>query len=83
MASPLDTTFSFLSPDHICQIKRDFANLGSGDFTLTLDNDTGIARLAIDHYEKRNSLSGSMIARFDQVLNQLEQWKEVSDAVFS
>lgn len=47
----------------------------SGDIYLTKDDSTGIARLAIDHIEKRNSLSGYMMVRLAEAVDELEGWK--------
>ena len=52
--------------------------MGSGRFDLTKDDETGVAVLTINNYEKRNSLSGFMMSQMDEVLTELENWTKVS-----
>ena len=53
----------------------------SGGFELTKDHDTGIALLCIKNWEKKNCFTGSMMAKFTELLEELEQWNEVCKVV--
>lgn len=58
-------------------LRKEFSKVGKGTFELRKDEETGIALLTINNVERRNSLSGLMMAQFNVVLTQLEEWKEV------
>lgn len=53
-----------------------------GRLDLTLDERTGIATLCINSPARKNAWSGAMMAQFSDVLQQLEQWKEVCGSWF-
>ena len=59
-------------------LRREFSTVGSGKFDLFKDDQTGIAQLTIDNVERRNSLSGYMMAQMADVITELEQWKSVT-----
>ena len=63
-------------------LRKEFSKVGSGTFELSKDDGTGIALLSINNVERRNSLSGLMMAQFNDVLTQLEEWKEASNVSF-
>lgn len=63
-------------------LRKEFSKVGRGAFELIKDDDTGIALLTINNVERRNSLSGLMMAQFDEVLTRLEEWQEVNQAVY-
>lgn len=58
-------------------LRKEFSKVGKGTFELRKDEETGVALLSINNVERRNSLSGLMMAQFNDVLTQLEEWKEV------
>ncbi|KAI1280720.1 Ethylmalonyl-CoA decarboxylase [Halotydeus destructor] len=60
----------------IVTLREEFRKIGNGTFELVKDDSNGIAVLTIDHPERKNSLSGSMMAQFDGVLKELETWNE-------
>lgn len=50
---------------------------GSGTLDLVKD-ETGVATLTINNPRQKNALSASIMVQFDQVLTNLESWKDVS-----
>lgn len=66
------------TPDELHALRQEFRTMGTGRFDLVRDNETGIAILTINNFEKRNSLSGFMMSQMDDVLSELESWSEVS-----
>lgn len=59
-------------------LRKEFSEVGKGTFELRKDEGTGIALLTINNVERRNSLSGLMMAQFNDVLTRLEEWNDVS-----
>jgi len=59
--------------DEICQ---QFSRYEGGKIDLTKDEDTGIATITINHAERKNAFSGSMMVQLRNVVNILEDWKE-------
>ena len=49
----------------------------TGSIDLSLDNETGIARICLNNPHRRNGFNGRMMNQFSEVLDRLEQWKEV------
>lgn len=66
------------TPDELFALRQEFRTMGTGRFNLRKDEETGIAVLTINNFEKRNSLSGFMMSQMDNVLTELENWSEVS-----
>jgi ethylmalonyl-CoA/methylmalonyl-CoA decarboxylase len=72
MTSPNTTT-----PDELIALRQEFRTMGTGRFDLVRDDESGIAVLTINNFEKRNSLSGYMMSQMDDVLTELECWSQV------
>jgi ethylmalonyl-CoA/methylmalonyl-CoA decarboxylase len=66
-----------IQPD-LVELRELFRGLGGGKFQLVMDDESAIAVLTIDHPERRNSVTGHMMAQMDEVLTQLESWSRVS-----
>ena len=49
----------------------------NGKIDLELDNQTGIARLCMNNPIRKNGFNGKMMNEFSDVLDRLENWKEV------
>lgn len=58
-------------------LRREFSTIGEGRFTLFKDDASGVATLTIDHPERKNALSGAMMAQFSDIITELEEWKQV------
>lgn len=68
-------------------IRRNYAQ-GAGDFRATLmkitggsidltkDNSTGIAKIKLNHPDRKNALSGAMMCELSDIASELEAWKE-------
>ena len=64
--------------DSIEQIRMEFSQYGSGAFELYNDAESAIALLCIKNCNKKNCFTGSMMAQFTDVLDEVERWNEVS-----
>lgn len=62
---------------YIEQIRQEFAVTPAGELQLSLDNITGVATLCISNPSRKNCFTGYMMAQLTDVLDQLQQWKEV------
>lgn len=62
----------------LVELRKQFQAMGTGQFDLIRDKKSGIAVVTINHPDKRNSVTGSMMAQMDDVLSELENWTEVS-----
>lgn len=60
------------------QIRRQYHDYKGGQFELIKDESTGLATLCINNSERKNAISGAMMAQFTDIVTELEQWKEVS-----
>ncbi|CAM9989279.1 unnamed protein product [Scytosiphon promiscuus] len=48
--------------------------LGPGGISLSLDDENGLATLVLDNHERRNALSGKMMAQLADAVDELERW---------
>lgn len=65
-------------PDETLEVlRKEFAKIGDGNMVLFKDDTTGIATLTIDQPQRRNSLSGRMMAQFSDKIAELERWEQV------
>ncbi|XP_066999689.2 ethylmalonyl-CoA decarboxylase [Anabrus simplex] len=59
----------------ISDIQNHLAQFEGGSFDLSIDDNSGIATLCINHYEKRNAISGKMMVDLDKAVTRLESWQ--------
>ncbi len=59
------------------QIRNKFFNYKGGAIDLVKDNVSGIASICLNHPQRKNSLSGAMMAQLTDVIAELEEWREV------
>lgn len=78
VTNPISTILNTnLDGGNLDVLRREFSKTGKGSFELRKDETSGVATLTINNVERRNSFSGLMMAQFNEVLTQLEEWKEV------
>ena len=65
------------------QIRNEFFNYKGGAIELTKDNVSGIASICLNHPQRKNSLSGAMMAQLTDVIAELEEWREVYNNFFN
>lgn len=83
MEKPKTDTKPILNHDRDAPIevlRREFSSIGNGKIGLFKDEATGVATLTFDHPERKNALSGAMMAQFSDIISELEGWKQVCDA---
>eukprot|EP00918_Siedleckia_nematoides_P104109 GHVU01227078.1.p1 GENE.GHVU01227078.1~~GHVU01227078.1.p1 ORF type:complete len:303 (+),score=30.58 GHVU01227078.1:101-1009(+) len=57
--------------------EKDFlSQFRGGSVDLKLDNSAGLAHLVLNHPEKKNALSGSMMIELRDAVTELEKWRE-------
>ncbi|EFX63258.1 hypothetical protein DAPPUDRAFT_335707 [Daphnia pulex] len=59
----------------VITISEQFSKFEGGKIELVKDNESGLAVLKINHPERRNALSGSMMVDLWNAVNTLEDWK--------
>nr|CAD7572482.1 unnamed protein product [Timema californicum] len=58
----------------MAEIRQSLQQYKGGSIDLTLDDDTSIATLCLNHPEKKNAISGQMMADLEDSVNTLERW---------
>lgn len=64
--------FSETIPDNV---RLQFSELSGGSVDLIMDKESGIAKITLNHPEKKNALSGKMIVDLVEIISELEKWK--------
>jgi len=72
---PSHRTYAQSTPDQIAILKSEFSQYQGGSITLEKSSN-GVAHMVINHPEKKNAISGSMMVDFANILDDLETWKE-------
>jgi hypothetical protein len=67
----------FKNSSLIEQIRNEFFNYKGGTIDLVKDTNSGIASICINHPQRKNSLSGAMMAQLTDIIAELEEWREV------
>jgi len=70
-----DRRYSQSSNSHIGDLKLEFSRYKGGSIDLEKRSD-GIGHIIINHPEKKNAISGSMMVDFADILDDLESWQE-------
>ena len=65
-----------ISKINIDSIKSEFRQYGGGNITLSKDNETGIAKLAISNPKIHGAISGKMMCDLNDAIQELEGWNE-------
>ncbi|KZS12982.1 Uncharacterized protein APZ42_022248 [Daphnia magna] len=66
----------YAGPDTSVSVICDqFSKFEGGKVELTKDDKSGVAVIKINHPERRNALSGSMMVNLWNAVNELEDWK--------
>ena len=65
-----------ISKFNIDTIKSEFRQYGGGNITLSKDNETGIAKLAISNPKIHGAISGKMMCDLNDAIQELEGWNE-------
>ena len=65
-----------ISKINIDTIKSEFRQYGGGNITLSKDNETGIAKLAISNPKIHGAISGKMMCDLNDAIQELEGWNE-------
>ncbi|CAG2059579.1 unnamed protein product [Timema podura] len=60
----------------MAEIRHSLQQYKGGSIDLTLDDDTSIATLCLNHPEKKNAISGQMMADLEDSVNTLERWSQ-------
>lgn len=60
------------------EIRKEFGATPAGELRLNMDNNTGVATLCLINPGRKNCLTGYMMAQLADVIDELQQWKEVS-----
>jgi len=77
MTSPRQWVSYYNGPEtDVEEICQQFSQFEAGKIELTQDQDSGIATITINHPERKNALSGSMMVQLRNIVNTLEEWKE-------
>lgn len=64
------------------QARAKLSSLGHGQVLLEKDPSSGIAVVTLDHQEKKNALSGSMMVQLADIAEDLSHWKEGKGMIF-
>ena len=59
-------------------IRTQFESIGGGSVDLTLDDHSGVATITLTNSERRNGISGRMMAQLSEVIHELSVWHNVS-----
>ncbi|KAJ1519742.1 hypothetical protein ONE63_004998 [Megalurothrips usitatus] len=60
----------------LIEVKDWLSKYEGGSVTLTKNESLGIADILLDHPNKRNAMSGSMMVQLGDIVEELENWKE-------
>ncbi|XP_054163663.1 ethylmalonyl-CoA decarboxylase-like [Oppia nitens] len=75
------TTFTAESVETCCepsvrQIRDEFMRFGGGSVELRLNNATGVARIELRNFGRKNAFSGRMMSEFADTLDSLSNWSQ-------
>lgn len=70
--SPMVHLSSAMIPD---DVRSQFSELSGGSVDLTMDEESGIAKITLNHPQRKNALSGKMMLDLADIVSELEKWK--------